>query len=200
MHAIITCTAILLPTLLHTTTPGPIIGTMTASTPSPFDVDPEFAQSLLNLPMAVPEYWWPGFKGRKLLHGKIKAVSPRDPDLKIFQLELEDEPGVLYGMRYDAVAMYANVEHDDFAQYLLPVKPPIDPQHEPTVAARTGHAPPRRTISSKAKPVSAPPAKRARALADRTNRVGGRADDEVSTIKTQSRHSSHDAHLSLSLI
>ena len=184
----------------NTTSPDSIIGTMAASSPHPFDVDPEFAESFVGLPMSVPEYWWPGFKGKKLLPGKIKSVRPHDADLAIFQLELEDEPGVLYGMRYDAVAMYANVEHDNFAQYLLPAKPPIDPQHEPTVAARTGHAPPRQTISSKAKPVSAPPAKRARALADRTNRVGGHANDEVSTIKTQSRHSSHDAHLSLSLI
>ena len=88
-------------------------------------------------------------------------------------------------MRYDAVLLYANADHDDFAKYSLPAQPPLDPEYESSVAARAGRAPPRQRKSSIAAPVIVErPYKRGRRALAQEDRADDDSDsdnsDEVS--------------------
>ena len=71
----------------------------------PFPVVPafsynfEWAESLAGLPMAVPEYWWPGYSSSKLSLGKIASIDTTACKLNIFVLVLKDESGKRYGIR-----------------------------------------------------------------------------------------------------
>ena len=76
----------------------------------PFRMDPEWAKSLVGLPMLVPEYWWPGYRSRKRCRGTIKKVNPTAANGAHFFLELFDSPGILYGMGYPAVLLYCDGE------------------------------------------------------------------------------------------
>jgi hypothetical protein len=86
--------------------------------------------------MAVPEHWWPGYSNRDICLGKLKIF---DSGLSApFVSEVEGEPGQPYGMWYDAILVYANVEHNNYAQYRhrLPDTAPIDPSLEVPVKVR----------------------------------------------------------------
>ena len=43
-------------------------------------IDAEWADSLIGLPMAVPEYWWEGLNGSELYHGKIIGTHSNNYD------------------------------------------------------------------------------------------------------------------------
>ena len=94
------------------------------------------------------------------MYRKNKEGELQSSRLRIFFLELDETPGILYGMRYDDVLQYANEEHPDFRNYRLPARPPLDPKHEPKVTARSGRAPPRPPKSAIAQPVAKRPTKR----------------------------------------
>ena len=145
--------------ITNKTDPDPDIGTMAEAE---YSVDPEWAMSLLGLPMAVPEYWWPGFSRLKRFFGKIAKVNPRAENSAFFLLELNEEPGEYYAMRYDDVARYANTDDNAIAAYCLPALPPCDPRHEPAVIARTGRAPQRQKKRKIAIPVASRASKRRR--------------------------------------
>ena len=68
--------------------------------------DKEWAQSLEGLWMKVPENWWDGYNGKSLSSGRIVSIDFDSDGSKFFQLELNDELGALYPMRYDAVVKY----------------------------------------------------------------------------------------------
>ena len=104
----------------------------------------EWAESLVGLPMAVPEYWWAGYSSSKLCLGKIASIDTTTRKLNIFVLVLKDELGKRYGIRYDAVRLYDN-ENKDTASFQLPPHPPADPAQErlvtvtvPRVGVRVG--------------------------------------------------------------
>ena len=71
--------------------------------PSPvaptFPYNLEWAESLIELPMAVPVYWWPGYSSSKLCLGKIASIDTTVRQLNMFVLIVKDEPGKRYGMR-----------------------------------------------------------------------------------------------------
>ena len=94
------------------------------------DIDREWAQSLVSLRMKVPDHWWDGCTGRELYEGIIAAVNFDDHGDRFFQLELDEEKGVLYPMRYDAVLHYADEEHSQFSSFQLPADPPSNPANE----------------------------------------------------------------------
>ena len=102
-----------------------------AKMPSPvFPYDREWANSLVGLPMSVPEHWWPGYTSSTLCLGKIIPVGTHANTLNCFILQVHNEPGQRYGMRYDAVYLYADENHRNISKYHLPSDPPGDPTQE----------------------------------------------------------------------
>ena len=85
----------------------------------------EWAESLIGLPMAVPEYWWPGCSSSKLCLGKIASINTTARELNCFVLILKGEPGKRYGIRYDAAHRYAGT-NEDTPRFQLPSHPPTD--------------------------------------------------------------------------
>ena len=98
-----------------------------------FPYDLEWSESLVGLPMAVPEYWWPGYSSSKLCLGKIASIDTTARELNIFVLVLKDEPGKRYGMRYDAVLLYSDENDETTSRFHLPSDPPADPAQERSV-------------------------------------------------------------------
>jgi hypothetical protein len=94
-----------------------------------FPIDGEWAALLLGLNMEVPVNWWPAFSGQALNTGRIADV---DFDIKTenhFQLELDNEQGVYYAMRYDAVVRFADKTHRSFSLIHLSshaIRNPVD--------------------------------------------------------------------------
>ena len=90
--------------------------------------------SLVSLCMVKPLSCWPGYTGTELSLGKIAkfdaAASPQ------FLLAVDDEPGDTYAMRYDAVLVYAQVEHPTFGSFRLPNTIPEELSPDNTVVVR----------------------------------------------------------------
>ena len=107
-------------TKTYKTPPDQKIGTMAES---PCPIDREWADSLIGLPMAVPEYWWNGYNGSTPCLGAIVAIDYDAKKENYFLLEVDDTPGVQYPMRYDAVLLYADEEHETYPSYHLPSIP-----------------------------------------------------------------------------
>jgi hypothetical protein len=84
--------------------------------------------------MSVPLSWWPGYSGRDVCSGKIAKFDPSSSPP--FLLEVDDEPGDFFGIRYDAILAYAKVEHHAYKSYRLPNEPPKDPALENSVVVR----------------------------------------------------------------
>jgi hypothetical protein len=85
--------------------------------------------------MAVPERWWPGYSSAKLCYGKIASINKTAArDLNVFTLVLKDEPRKRYGMRYDAVVLYADEHDEKTCEFHLPSDPPADPARDRSVA------------------------------------------------------------------
>jgi len=93
----------------------------------------EFATKLVGLRMAVPEYWWRGYNAQTLCPGEIAAVDFSQEGGRYFQLMLDDTPGVLYPMRYDAVVLYSDTTHASHSSFVLPATAPQDPALEESV-------------------------------------------------------------------
>ena len=100
-----------------------------------FPYDLEWAENLVGLRMAVPEFYWPGYKTRTKCRGKIAFVDVSAPDEKFFALELDNERGAYYGMPYDNVATYADTKHQHYARYRLPAVLHATPSQESAVTA-----------------------------------------------------------------
>ncbi len=99
-------------------------------------IDEEWAASLIGLRMQVPNLWWKGFEGDESLNeGTIVGVDFSAATLNYFPLELAKEKGAIYAMRYDAVHLYADVEHRDFRKFRLPRDAPSNPANEDEVIA-----------------------------------------------------------------
>ena len=99
-----------------------------------FPYNLEWAESLVGLPMAVPERWWTGYSSAKLCYSKIASINKKAVrNLNVFTLVLKEEPRKRYGIRYDAVVLYAN-EHDKKpCKFHLPLEPPADPARDRSV-------------------------------------------------------------------
>ena len=85
-------------------------------------IDKEWASSLVGLCMAVPNYWWPAYKGTGLNHGHICRVEfdgVTDERHFILQLDNKDD-GVNYLMHYNAIYVYADVNDITHHSFHLP--------------------------------------------------------------------------------
>ena len=108
--------------------------------PSPaFPYDSEWADSLVGLPMAVPEYWWPGYTSAKLCLGKIVSIDTTARKLNCFTLVLKDKPGKQYGMRYNVVLFYSDKNGKTTSVDHLPSGVPAYPAREPSVTVPCVH-------------------------------------------------------------
>lgn len=89
-----------------------------------FNLDENFTTALLGCPVKPPLNWWVGMRGRRRVPGRIAGINLEDDCRRHFLFEADEEPGVFYPMRYDAVRAYANREHEDCSSYWLPKRPP----------------------------------------------------------------------------
>ena len=110
---------------------------------TPLQIDPQWAQTLVSLPMSVPEHWWDGCKGNTLFKCRIVGVNCRDTSERYFVFECEDDDddysndeGQRFPMRYDAVYHYADSDHANYSKFNLPVIPPAAPLPNETVRVR----------------------------------------------------------------
>ena len=78
-------------------------------------IDREWAESLVGLQLQVPEHWWDGCSGNLLFPGKIASFDSSAEKERFFNLELEEELGAYYPMRYDAVSHYADETHRSYS-------------------------------------------------------------------------------------
>ena len=97
-------------------------------------IDEEWASTLIGLPMQMPNSWWNGYnKNNKTLNvGTIVGVNFDAPQSNYFQLECVGE---IYVMQYDAVYLYADVNHANYKKYSLPPDAPTNPENEDEVIA-----------------------------------------------------------------
>ena len=93
-------------------------------------IDEEWAETLVGIRMSIPENWWPGYNGNELYLGRISSLDLDADGARYFQLELDDEPGVYYPMRYDAVLHYADEGQRKYLSYHLPNSVPANPVSE----------------------------------------------------------------------
>ena len=108
-------------------------------------VDREWAESLVGLRMLVESRWWDGYDDGELNPGTISAVDFDDSAGRFFLLELDDEPGAHYPMRYDAVLKYADETHRSYHTYKLPIGLLADPEDEEVTLAQLANSlPPHR--------------------------------------------------------
>jgi hypothetical protein len=83
--------------------------------------------------MNVPDDWWPGFTSNNLNGGVMARVDLDIATNNHFQLELDNEPGSFYAMRYDAVVRYADETHRSFSSFRLPAHALSDPANDAVV-------------------------------------------------------------------
>ena len=83
-------------------------------------IDAEWAETLVGLRLNIPNRWWPGYDDGGLNRGHIAAIDFNASNTFYFQVELDDEPGAHYAMRYDSVVLYADEEQRGFSRYRLP--------------------------------------------------------------------------------
>ena len=113
---------------------------VTAMIVSTLTIDFEWAESLTGLPMSVPKHWWPGYSRRKNYAGRIKSIDRDAENGCFFCLAVEDEPGAIYSMRYDAVFKYADEKHKLFGKFNFLHVAPADPSGNSPVSVPPRHA------------------------------------------------------------
>jgi len=90
-------------------------------------INSEWAEMLIGLRLNIPNKWWPGFRDGGSNHGKISATNLNPSSSYFFEVELDNEPGAHYAMRYDSVLLYADDEQPGFAQFRLRLCCPANP-------------------------------------------------------------------------
>jgi hypothetical protein len=81
----------------------------------------EWAEALVSLRLNVPNSWWPGFVNDGLNRGRIAAINLDAPNAFYFKVELDNELGAHYAMRYDSVLLYADEGQPGFSRFRLPM-------------------------------------------------------------------------------
>ena len=80
-------------------------------------------QSLIGLKLNVPEHWWQGRRGIKKWKCVVESVNSDDIDGRYVIIKCTEDdayPEDRYGMSYEAVKEYADVEQDNFSSFDLP--------------------------------------------------------------------------------
>jgi hypothetical protein len=81
-------------------------------------IDIEWANSLVGLPLKIPDNWWVGYTGSYLHDGKLVAFDVVNRKW-CFELDDQDDDDH-YLIAYDAVCEYSNKQHSTFNRYQLP--------------------------------------------------------------------------------
>jgi len=93
---------------------------------APEEVDTEernkLIESLVGLHLKVPEYWWPGYHGKKEWTCVIDSINLEDDEKRYFNLKClgDPYPDKRYEMAYVDVKKYADREHPEFSDFYLP--------------------------------------------------------------------------------
>jgi hypothetical protein len=97
-------------------------------------IDEEWASTLVGLPMQVRNSWWKGYKkdDETINASTIVGVDFDAPRSNYFQLECVGE---IYAMRYDAVYLYADVNHVAYEKFTLPPDALANPTSKDDVIA-----------------------------------------------------------------
>ena len=83
--------------------------------------DPDWAESLVGLNLAIPSNWWPAFRDDDTLNdGTIVSIDFSKPNECFYQVDVD---GHIYSMPYRSVFLYTNEEHRHHHQYRLPHHP-----------------------------------------------------------------------------
>ena len=80
-------------------------------------------ESLIGLKLNVPEHWWQGRRGIKKWKCVVESVDSDDIDGRYVIIKCTEDdafPEDRYGMSYEAVKEYADVEQDNFSSFDLP--------------------------------------------------------------------------------
>ena len=78
-------------------------------------INSEWAETLVGLCLNIPNKWWPGFRDGGINRGKIAAINLDLSSSCYFEVELNDEPGAHYAMRYDSILLYADDKKPGFS-------------------------------------------------------------------------------------
>ena len=81
----------------------------------------EWGQSLIGLPMAVPENWWTYCTGYNLHNGKIVSFDQKKERWNLLLDTRDDDE--LYGMNYEALCKYSDELSSTFDDYHLTYQP-----------------------------------------------------------------------------
>ena len=100
------------------------------SRPLSVPINQEWAESLVRLRLDVRDDWWPGYDGDGSNPAVIQHVDFGQTNKRYFQVELDDELGVYYPMRYDAVYLYADENQRGFSRFHLPWHAPRNPDND----------------------------------------------------------------------
>ena len=87
--------------------------------PNPISL--EWGQSLVGLPMAVPENWWTYCTGYNLHNGKIVSFDQKKERWNLLLDSRDDDE--LYGMNYEALCKYSDELSSTFDDYHLTYQP-----------------------------------------------------------------------------
>ena len=93
-------------------------------------IDSEWAEAFVGLRLNVPNSWWPGFVGDGLNRGRNAAINLDAPNSFYFEVELDNELGAHYAMRYDSILLYADEGQPGFSRFRLPMLCPGNPDNE----------------------------------------------------------------------
>jgi hypothetical protein len=91
-------------------------------------IDIEWANSLVGLPVKIPDNWWVGYTGSYVNDGKLMAFDVVNQKWLI-ELNYQDDDDQ-YLIAYDAVCEYSNIQHSTFNQYQLPHLPVVEGDDE----------------------------------------------------------------------
>jgi hypothetical protein len=90
----------------------------------------EWAETLVGLRLNIPNNWWPDFDDGSLNQDHIAVINLNALSLYYFQVELVNEPGAHYAMRYDSVLLYVDKNQPGFLRYCLPPRCPVNPDNK----------------------------------------------------------------------
>ncbi|KAL3774009.1 hypothetical protein ACHAW5_004859 [Stephanodiscus triporus] len=73
-------------------------------------INAEWTETLVGICLNIPNRWWPGHHDGGLNQCHIAAIDFHASRAFYFQVELDNEPGAHYAMRYDSVLLYVDDE------------------------------------------------------------------------------------------
>ena len=84
-------------------------------------IDPEWAETLVGLRLAVPNHWWVGLRGNYLHQGCIELFFENTNQWQFVSDDVNDDNH--YPVSYEAVVEYADAEAGTYPLYTLPPEP-----------------------------------------------------------------------------